>query len=105
MAYVGAATAIAALGSSVYSSVEASNQARHAKHRDEAARAAAANAALAQRQKAQQDLNLAHARQPDPMDLLAAATLPKSPSTSLISGTSNANLSLLQLGRVKLLGE
>lgn len=102
--YVGAATALAALGTSVVTTVQQSHAAANARKDREKVQAAARNAALADSQKQRQALNQANARTPDPESLLAAATT-KPTSSSLLSGGGSSQLSLLQLGRLKLLGE
>lgn len=101
VAYTGALAAMA--GSNIYQGVEAHNAAKRARRDREQTQAAARNQALAASQKSREALNAAAARQPDPESLLSAATKPS--TTPMLGGPSDASLSLLQLGRLKLLGE
>lgn len=105
VAYTGALAAMA--GSNIYQGVEAHNAAKRARRDREQTQAAARNQALAASQKSREALNAAAARQPDPESLLSAATsaAAKPSPAPLLGGPSDASLSLLQLGRLKLLGE
>lgn len=99
-----AAVAALTIGSTVYSGIEQHQANKRARQQQEKVQASARNQALAQRQQSQAALNRANARTPDPAELLAAASLKQQPS-SILAGTSNSALSVLQLNRLKKLGE
>lgn len=103
--WVGAVSSVIGAGVSTASAVTTSHATANARKDRERVQASERNAAVAERQKQREALNKANARTPDPEALLAASLKP-STSPLLSSGvTANSQLSLLQLGRLKLLGE